>query len=53
MANAKCATKLCISYRYEPSPIGFIGGCKLGLFGGFHVITCYGKGDCKYYKGGR
>lgn len=42
---------MCLFYKYEWSPIGYIGGCSKGLLGGLHVITCYGKGDCEYYQG--
>lgn len=42
--------QLCIQYKYEHSPIGLIGGCSLKLFGGLHMLTCYGHSDCPHYE---
>jgi hypothetical protein len=41
----------CRHYKYfpAPSPIGWVGGCSLGLFG-LYIITCNSEGKCASYE---
>lgn len=40
----------CKHYRYKWEVVGYVGVCSLELFGGLHVITCNGKGNCPHYE---